>query len=255
VVDYYKILGLNRDASQEDIKKSFRKLAVEYHPDKGGDEEKFKKINEAYSVLSDPQKKHQYDNPTPNLNIFEEMMSRGNPFGFGGDPRRGRPSNVPSKGADLKFVIDVPLKNFIFGGEQTISISYEEACSSCNGKGYEESSTCELCGGSGRRTEETRTGSVYMRKTVGCYNCNGRGEVGTVECRDCLGSGKHNVENREIEIPIQKGTRDGSGVVLRQRGRKGVFGGPNGNIHIIFKMNLPNPDSLTEKQKKVLEEL
>ena len=160
MANHYETLGVRKDASPEELKKAFRKLANEYHPDKGGDADKFKEINEAYSVLSDPAKRQEYDNPMSRDPLSDIMRGFGM-GGFGPRPPRQNPINQPAKGADLRYVLDVPLRHFVFGGKMVLNVSYEEACTECNGKGYttytysddddddsyEDDGFCGVCGG------------------------------------------------------------------------------------------------------------
>ena len=258
--DYYAILGVPKTASPEEIKKAFRKLASEHHPDKGGNAEKFKEINEANSVLSDPKKRQQYDNPMPNFGRpsgFEDIMRGFGVYGpnFQQRSRRENPANMPSKGMDLRFVLDVPLHTFIFGGEASVVVSYDEACSNCNGKGYTEGITCDACHGAGRKMEVKSGQGVYMQTVSVCDKCKGTGEISNKDCDVCGGRGQHHVENKEFKISVKRGTRDGEVIIQKGVGRVGINGGPNGDLFVKLRMILPDPDSLTEEQRKVLEKL
>lgn len=255
--DYYGILGVQRGASPEEIKGAYRKLANEHHPDKGGDAEKFKEVSEAYSVLSDPKKRQQYDNPFGGMPGFEDMMR-----GFGGfrphfshRSRRENPANMPTKGSDLKFVLDVPMSTFIFGGETSIVISYDEACSNCNGKGYTEGVTCDLCHGAGRKMDVKGDQGVFVQTVSVCEKCKGTGEISNKGCDVCNNSGHNHVENREFRISVERGARDGEVVLQKGVGRVGINGGPNGDLYVKLRMVIPDPDSLSEEQRKVLEQL
>lgn len=248
--DYYKILDLNKDASVEEIKKSYRRLSMKYHPDKNnGDEDstnRFKEINEAYSVLSDPDKRRQYDNPSPH------MGRAFNPFDFFSMRNRRPNPNAPKKGMDLKFVIEVSIGQFIFGGKHTINVSYEDPCQSCNGKGFSEFAHCGHCNGQGQVSETKQGQGAFIMSTKPCPVCNGQGQVGIEECNECNGKGKTSVENRDIEVEIPAGTRDEQGVRIGQAGGKGVNGGPNGDVLVKFRMKYPDLSNLSDEQKELL---
>lgn len=246
--DYYKLLGVEKDAGQGDIKKAFRKLSMQYHPDKNPNnpfaEDKFKEINEAYSVLSDPQKRARYDNPNPMGNLGDLFGGMG---GF--NMRRRKPDpNRPIHGKDLKFVVDVPLSKFIFGGQETFRPTYKDACPDCSGKGYKSAKECPNCDGSGLITEHREMNGMHMMNQTTCQACRGRGEVPIDVCDGCSGSGNVNV-SRDITVSIAPGSRDGKVVGFGGEGGVGLNGGPKGNLHIKLRMEMPSADSFSEEEK------
>ena len=246
--NYYEILGVDKGASQEDIKKAYRTLSKEHHPDHGGDEEKFKEINEAYSTLSNPDKRRDYDNPM-----------RGNPFGGFEDMfrtfRNRQPNpNAPRRGRNIIIEQDIPLHLFLFGGKLKVSFGMMDTCTKCNGTGAEETITCSVCNGSGQVTEARRMQGVFMQSTGPCRTCGGRGFRPSKECSECDGSGRKEI-NKEIEVEILPGTRDGQAIGISGQGGTGINGGPPGDLAIKVYIRYPNPDELTEEQRKVLETL
>lgn len=246
--DYYKLLGVEKNASEGDLKKAFRKLSMEYHPDRNPDnpeaENKFKEINEAYSTLSDPQKRSKYDNPNP-------MRGFGDIFGgMGGfSQQRQKPNpNRPMRGRDLKFVVDVPLSKFIFGGEETFRPTYNDACPNCSGKGYKKAKECSNCGGMGVIIEERSINGMQMRSQTGCPTCRGRGEVPTELCESCGGKGNIRI-SKDTTVLIQPGSRDGDIIGRGGEGGVGLNGGPKGNLHIKLRMDMPPADKFNEEEK------
>lgn len=246
--DYYSTLGLNKEASQDEIKRAFRKLAVEHHPDHGGDQEKFKEINEAYSILSDPDKRNQYDNPDPFGSIFGDIFNFRN-------RRRGPQPDSPRKGPEIRIEVDVPIGTFILGGKVDLKINFEEACADCNGQGASAFESCQACGGRGFIERTQNNGGMFIRSSGPCHECNGKGKKPTEKCETCSGAGKVEVHQKPIEFELINGARDGNIVVLRGQGRRGIFGGPPGDILIKANMIIPDPNQLTEEQKEVLKSL
>lgn len=256
--DYYEVLGLEKGASDDDIKKAFRKQAIKYHPDKNAGnkeaEEKFKEINEAYQVLSDPEKKAQYDQfGTTDFNggaggfdggfdfsgmggfgdIFESFFGGG---GFGGS---GRKRNGPEKGADIEYNITLTFEEAVFGVEKEINISRSESCETCRGEGAKpgtSAKTCDKCSGSGqiRVQRNTPLGSFVTMST--CDKCAGKGKVITDPCPDCRGSGKQR-KQRKIKIDIPAGVDTGNVMPLRGQGEHGTKGGPPGDLYINIKVS------------------
>lgn len=252
--DHYNTLGVARDASPEEIKKVYRKLSMQYHPDHNPDdkesEEKFKEINQAYSVLSDPQKKDEYDNPHININSgvgfdFTEIFRGMNMH------QRRRPDNSPIKGRDLKYIVDVPIHKFIFGGEEELPIEYEDVCVDCKGKGFTTSTKCTNCNGSGNIIKVQSSGNMHMQTSSTCPECRGRGEIGTDTCASCDGLGKIKVK-KSHKLVIAPNSRDGVVVQYRGMGGQGLNGGPEGNVFVKFRMLIPKAEDLTEEQKNIL---
>ena len=260
--DLYKILKVSKDASQEDIKKSYRKLSMKYHPDRNPDdkkaEEKFKELSVAYSTLSDTQKRKAYDNPTSGFNPFEDFF-RG--FGgFGGihanmRPRKRPDHNRPMKGISINASIDVPLSKFILREEVKFNINFVDVCVDCKGTGAKTLESCNNCDGTGQVLEVRTTQGMYMQSTTMCSKCSGKGAITIEKCEECNGSSRIEVKNKEIKMKIGKDMRDGSRVRLGGAGGKGLNGGPDGDIMVQLNMILPKKEDLTEEQIKVFEEM
>lgn len=251
--DYYEVLGVGREASPDDLKAAFRKLARQYHPDvnKASDaEEKFKEINEAYAVLSDGDKRAAYDryghagvngmNGAQDFtnvdlsDIFEEFFGFG---GFGGGNQR-RKRNAPRRGEDLSGKVELTFEQAVFGVEKDVEITRDESCSTCRGTGAEPGTSatrCSTCGGKGevRQVRQTFLGSMVQVTT--CPACNGTGEVVASPCHTCRGRG---VERRTIHkrVTIPAGVDVGTQIRLAGEGQPGANGGPNGNFYLEIKV-------------------
>jgi molecular chaperone DnaJ len=242
--DYYGALGVARDASGDDIRRAYRQLAKQYHPDVNKDpqaEERFKQINEAYAVLSDDDRRRSYDRfGTADLSglptdfgfgfsdIFEEF------FGFGGG--RQRQARAPRRGADLRYDLTLDFEDAVFGVTREIEFTRQELCSACGGSGAEPGTTpvrCVACGGSGevRQVRQTFFGSMVNVTT--CPNCGGRGETVATACRKCSGRGiVRNTVKKSIAIP--PGVDEGTQVRMAGEGEPGVLGGPNGHLYVLI---------------------
>lgn len=243
--DYYSILGVSRNATQEEIKKAFRRLARKYHPDlNAGDksaEEKFKEINEAYSCLSDPIRRANYDRygtaegPTGNgfgfetyttfTDIFEDIFE-----GFFGN--FGFKKKRPTKGDDLRYDLTITLEEAAFGAEKTIKFPRWEECKICRGSGIKPGSQpiiCSSCGGSGH----IRYNQGFFSISKTCTKCGGTGRITKDPCIDCSGIGKIRVEH-EITIKIPPGVDTGSKLKVSGEGEIGEFGGPRGDLYIFI---------------------
>lgn len=259
VKDYYNILGVNKDASQEDIKKAYRKLSLKYHPDKNPDnkelaEEKFKEINEAHSVLSDPEKRKQYDNPNPFFTGgLADFFGGHSPFGFKQSQQR---QNIkrPMKGFDLKYVRDVPIINFIVGGKVEFNVSFNDLCKECSGTGYSEWIPCTNCNGMGSIIHSEQKGNMFFQQTTTCGVCRGMGEIGVKKCEKCEGKG-HIPINKMIKIRTPKNIRDGYIITVSGQGGSGKYGGPNGDMYVKLRMVMPKVENLTEEQISLLKEI
>jgi len=243
--DYYEILGIARNATDEEIKKAFRKLAFKYHPDhnhEDGAEEKFKEVNEAYEVLSDPDKRAAYDRF--GLGGAEGLFGRGfEGFDFGGfgdifDAFFGglatATRQAPQRGTDLHYGITINFEEAAFGCQKEINISRIENCSLCHGiscKPGSQPSRCPNCNGTGqvRRTQQ----SIFGRftNTTTCPQCRGDGRIITEPCPQCRGTGKEK-RQRSILVKIPAGVDDGSQIRIRGEGDAGIRGGPSGNLYI-----------------------
>ncbi len=266
--DYYSILGVSKDATADDLKRAYRKLAKQYHPDAQHTEEdkkkaeaKFKEINEAYSVLSDENKRAQYDRFGSN---FEQAGFGGSGFGgysnaydfsgfggidfdledilgsvFGGGfGSSSKKSQGPTRGADIRTNMSLKFEEAAFGVKKEISITRNEKCDSCNGSGAKPGSriiTCDKCGGRGKiqMTQNTIMGAFSTVKT--CDKCNGTGKVIETPCEKCSGKGIVR-KSRKIEINVPAGIDDGQAISLRGEGDAGKKGGPNGDLYVVMKV-------------------
>lgn len=258
----YKILEVNKEASQEEIKKSYRKLSMKYHPDKNPDdkkaEEKFKEISVAYATLSNPQKRKEYDNPMSGFNPFEDFL-RG--FGgFGGvhtnmRSRRKPNHNAPKKGGSVEIQVDVLMSKFILGGDVIINLNFVDVCVPCKGTGAKTLEFCEKCKGVGVTIEVKQAQGMYMQTSTVCPDCKGRGSITTEVCEECDSKGLIEIKNKEIKMRIRPGVRDRSHLRMKGAGGKGLNGGPDGDVIAYLNMIMPKKEDLTEEQIKVFEEI
>ena len=251
--DYYETLGVDRVADPATIKKAFRDLSMQHHPDKGGDAEKFKEINEAYSTLGNPEKRESYDNPMRNMgNPFGNIFSR---FGgsFGGRQQRPDP-NAPRRGRNIVLEKEISLRYFIFGGKLKVESSFRDACPECSGTGAEEKETCKKCQGFGQIMESYHDRGMSVNSSRPCPECGGRGFISSKACEFCEGVGNSVVDKKlELEVPV--GIREGQVIGAMGEGGVGLNGGPPGDFVVKIYMKMPNLDELTEEQRKVLEEI
>ena len=268
--DYYEVLGLSKGASDDEIKKSFRKLAKKYHPDLNpGDtsaEEKFKEVNEAYGVLSDPDKKSRYDqfghagvDPSygggaggfggmGGMGDFGDVFSSffGGMGGFGGFGGGGRRSNAPRKGEDIETMVTISFEEAAFGCEKEIHLRRRKSCKHCNGtgaKGGVELETCPQCKGSGVVTSVQRTilGNIQSQST--CPTCGGRGKKIKVPCPHCQGG--IITEDKKIKVTIPAGIDNDQTLTMRNQAHAGVNGGPDGDVYIGIRVR---PHALFERR-------
>ncbi|MBN7772261.1 molecular chaperone DnaJ [Clostridium aminobutyricum] len=254
--DYYEVLGLQKGASESEIKSAFRKMAMKYHPDKNpGDkeaEEKFKEINEAYSVLSDPDKKNKYDrfghagvDPSAGFGGggfgaggFEDIFDMfGGMFGggFGGTSRR---RNGPMKGRDLQQEVLISFDEAAFGTTKDVKISKYVKCEKCNGSGAEEATakkTCPTCSGTGEVRTTQRTPFGQFQSVSTCQTCGGSGQVIEKPCAECSGTGKVR-KTVTISVDIPAGVDNESVISLRGQGEPGSNGGPNGDLYVVIRV-------------------
>lgn len=258
---YYEILGVDKSASDAEIKSAFRKLAKQYHPDvnkEPGAEAKFKEIGEAYAVLSDPDKRRQYDqfgheaytqgasqggfgggfggfsaDDIDLSSIFDDLFG-GSMFG-GSSRRSGSRQNRPMKGEDSLVRVNLEFQEAIFGCKKTINIALDTECSECDGKGGSGEKTCSTCGGRGRVVSQQRTMFGVFQSETSCPDCNGKGKTYKNVCKKCNGKG-HVIKNKEIEITVPEGVDTGHQLRISGKGSAGYNGGPNGDIYIEFKV-------------------
>jgi len=251
--DYYATLGVNKNASKEEIKKAYKKLAKQYHPDINKDkdaEQKFKEINEATAVLGDDKKREQYDRfGTADFqgfsgqqggfdfsgfdfdNIFD--MFGGGFSGFGGRGRRKQ-----SRGSDLQYEIEISLEDTALGAKKNIVIPTSVVCTKCQGRGAESESdihTCSSCRGAGRVTKTSRTPFGMFQQTVICRDCGGEGKEIKNPCPVCDGEGREN-KNSRIEVNIPQGVHDGTQLRLSGKGEAGYQGASPGDLYIVIRI-------------------
>ncbi len=259
--DYYKILGIDRKATKEEIKKAFRTIAHKYHPDKGGgDAAKFKEASEAYSVLSDDKKRAQYD-------MYGDAGAggAGQSGGFGGfdfsgqgfDPSQfqdfdlgdifgdffggGRPRRQSRRGRDITIDLEIPFSESVFGTEKKVLLTKTSTCSICHGTGGEPGSgmeTCATCNGQGQVNESRRSFLGVFNSVITCPTCHGKGEIPKVKCRNCKGEG---VERKQVEIPIGIPAGINNGEMIRMTGEGEAIGnGTPGDLYVKIRVR-PHP--------------
>lgn len=250
--DYYEILGVDRSASAEAIKKAYRKVAMKYHPDKNpGDqvaEDKFKEASEAYEVLSDAEKKQRYDQFGHQAfgpgsggfgggfhdasDIFEQVFGGGfninDLFGGGG----GRSRGGAARGADLRYDLEVDFEEAALGSSRTLTLPVSTPCTACSGSGAEPGTskqTCPTCGGRG----QVSSGGGFIQFSQTCPTCSGTGEIIPTPCRVCNGNG-YVKERTKVKLKIPAGVESGSRQRLAGKGEAGARGGPAGDLFIVF---------------------
>ena len=250
--DYYEVLGVSKDADDAALKKAYRVLAKKYHPDMNpGDaeaEKKFKEASEAYAILSDPEKRRQYDQF--GHSAFEG--GAGGPGGFGGfdfnsadfgdifgdifgdlfGGRRGGRSNGPMKGANVRKSIRISFEEAVFGCDKELEVVLKDSCTACNGSGAKPGTspeTCPKCGGKGQvvYTQQSFFGTVQNVQT--CPNCGGSGHVIKEKCPSCSGTG-YTSSRKKIQVSVPAGIDHGQSVRIREKGEPGVNGGPRGDL-------------------------
>jgi molecular chaperone DnaJ len=249
--DYYEILGVSRDAGKEDIKRAYRRLARKYHPDvnkEPGAEERFKEINRAYEILSEPETRNRYDrfgeagvsggpagfdpdNMSGFADIFESIFS-----GFGGMGGQGaaRRRTGPIRGEDLRLDFKLKFREAVFGGEKEIRIRHLETCQTCKGSGARPGTsprTCTTCNGTGQVRRATRTPFGTFAQVSACPTCDGAGEVIEEKCDLCGGSGRKQ-ETKKLKITIPAGVDNGMKLRVAREGDAGLKGGPPGDLFV-----------------------
>jgi molecular chaperone DnaJ len=265
--DYYELLGVQRNATEDEIKKAYRKMAMKYHPDRNPNNteaaEKFKEVSEAYEVLSDASKRQRYDQyghdglksafgpggfdfgrDFSHSGDFQDIFSSlfggggggggggifGDMFGGGGQRRRSRDGS--QRGADLRFDLEIDLEEAIFGVERNIDLPVTEACGDCNGTGAAKGSsreTCRQCGGQG--SVVSNGGFIQFQQT--CPVCRGEGTIIRTPCKKCNGAGRVKVR-RNLSLRIPAGVETGSRLRVSGKGEGGVRGGPAGDLYVIL---------------------
>jgi molecular chaperone DnaJ len=247
--DYYSILGIDRNATNQDIKKAFRKLAFKYHPDHNSDtdsEQKFKEVNEAYEVLSDPHKRANYDRY--GHAGTEGIFGRGfDNFGFGGlgdifDAFFGGAATVtrqaPRRGADLQYQLSITFEEAAFGTEKDIKLSRTEICTTCHGTGAKpgtQPSRCPNCQGSGQTQRSHQSIFGRFTNTAVCQQCHGDGKIVTDPCLQCKGLGREK-KQRTLRVKIPAGVNTNSQIRLSDEGEAGIKGGPTGSLYILLSV-------------------
>ncbi|HMD52498.1 MAG TPA: DnaJ C-terminal domain-containing protein, partial [Solirubrobacteraceae bacterium] len=249
--DPYEVLGVGREASEQQVKKAFRQLARELHPDVNAHdpdaEEKFKEAAEAYEILSDEERRATYDRfghdglrsggYAPNFDafgsigdLFNAFFGGGNSFFGGGVARSG-----PAQGGDIAVRVDIDLIEALHGAKVEVAFEAVERCERCKGNGAEPGTpieTCERCGGSGQLQAVTRTPFGQMVRTMACENCHGDGRVPRTPCRECRGSGRL-AKRRRLEVDVPPGIADGQRIRLPGEGHAGEAGGPPGDLYVL----------------------
>ena len=267
--DYYEVLGVDKSASADEIKKAYRKKAKQYHPDLNpGDKEaeaKFKEANEAYEVLSDDQKKARYDQfghagVDPNYGAggggfgggFGDDIDLGDIFssffgggfgggGFGGGGRRANP-NAPRRGEDLQSTVTISFEEAAAGCKRKVDVNRIEVCQECGGSGAAKGTsptTCPECGGSGQVTAQQRTPFGVIQTQRACTRCGGKGKIIETPCQKCRGRGRV-TKHSTLEVDIPAGIDDRQILNVRGEGNKGINGGPAGDLHVNVNVR-PHP--------------
>lgn len=275
--DYYEVLGVSKDASDEEIKKAYRKLAMQYHPDKNPDnseaEKKFKEINEAYGILSDSEKRSQYDQyghaafdpSSGGYGAGANYGGFGGGFDFGGFDMgdifssffggggRGSTSraNAPMDGEDIYTRLNLTFEEAVFGCEKEITYNRIEKCSECSGTGAAKGTTperCPECGGTGTVRVQQRTAFGVMQSTRKCYNCNGTGKIIKTPCENCRGKGRVKVTKKET-VTVPAGIDNDERLRSQGKGHEGVNGGMAGDRYVDITVK---PHSLFTRDRQNL---
>jgi len=250
--DYYEVLGVSKNASDADLKKAYRVLAKKYHPDTNpGDKEaeaKFKEASEAYAVLSDAEKRRQYDQfghaafdqsgGGAGGFDFSNMGDMGDIFGdifgdlFGGGRSRRAANNGPMKGANLRTSVRITFEEAVFGTDKELELTLKDECSTCHGSGAKPGTspvTCTKCGGKGQVVFTQQSLFGMVRNVQACPDCRGTGKIVKEKCMDCYGSG-YISKKKKIQVSIPAGIDDGQSIRIRDKGEPGTNGGPRGDL-------------------------
>ena len=256
--DYYEVLGVSKSASADELKKAYRRLAVEHHPDRGGDEAKFKEVSEAYEVLKDTSKRQRYDQ-FGHAGVGSSAASDGNPFsGFGGGAgpqdfnfdfgdlglgdilgsffgggAGGAGPQQPNRGRDVETNTEVTFEQAVFGTEVKLSLNLEDTCEHCKGSTVEpgyDLKTCDECKGSGQITRVTRTVFGNIQQASVCPKCHGKGKIPEKVCTVCHGKGTK-AKNQTIKLKVPAGIDDGATIRLPERG-EAIANGPKGDLYV-----------------------
>jgi molecular chaperone DnaJ len=249
--DFYEVLGVSREALPDEIKKSYRRLAHKYHPDRNREdpeaETKFKEAAEAYEVLADPEKRQRYDrfghaglsgagiHDYTHMNVDDIFSMFTDIFGGGGGRRRRR-------GADLQTEVELTLADVATGAERTIEFSRRDFCDACAGSGAAAGSqrqTCPTCGGYGQVEQSGGLGGLFGRVITTCPHCSGRGSMIVTPCSACRGTGRV-VKDRVVSVQIPPGIHDGQGIRMRGEGEPGEDGAGRGDLHCYIRVK-PHP--------------
>lgn len=251
--DYYEMLGVPRDTDSEGLKRAYRRLARKYHPDvnkEAGAEERFKEINRAYEVLSDPETRARYDRfgeagvasgagaagfqDFGDFGGFADIFETFFGGGFSGAGQTGRRRGGPVRGDDLRFDLQLDLREAVFGGEKQIRISHLESCATCSGSGAKPGTrphNCSTCGGVGQVRRATRTPFGSFTQVSVCPTCNGSGQVIEDKCETCGGDGLNQV-TKKLKITIPAGVDTGTRLRVANEGDAGQKGGPPGDLYV-----------------------
>lgn len=257
--DYYEVLGVSKGASADEIKKAFRRLAVQYHPDKeGGDETKFKEINEAYEVLKDDKKRQRYDQfghagvggngggdpfagfggfgQGQNVNFDFGDLGLGDIFGsfFGGGGQRSQRQN---RGSDVEASVEIDFEQAVFGTEVDLNLTLNDTCEHCKGSTVEpghDLKTCDQCGGSGQTVRVMQTMFGNIQQATVCDKCHGSGKIPEKVCSVCHGAGTQR-QKQDITLKIPAGVDDGAVIRLREHG-EAIANGPKGDLYVNIRV-------------------
>lgn len=260
--DYYQILDIKKDADDKTIKTAYRKLATEWHPDKHqiADEEsqqaaekKFKEISEAYSVLSNPEKKNNYDltgDPKIRNSGFHTTGDMFDFFRQAGGFNNLRPNQPPvMRGQSIQYTMSITLIEALFGTDKSVEYDITSPCLTCNSKGGTEFEICSICGGIGATIHRQQ----HMTMQTTCRECNGSGEKIKKICELCKGQGAIR-EHKKLTVKVSQGIHNGAILRIQGAGGLGLNGGPPGDLLIGLQVSMPNISFLTEKERKQLKQ-